>query len=266
MFTSDELASIKSAVEFLCREVGAIIVSKRKQAFRVDEKAFNNLVTEVDKYAETLLVDGLKSIVPQAGFLAEEGTGEPASSGLNWIIDPIDGTTNFVHDIPLYCISIALAQDEQILVGVVYEPNREECFSAFIGGGSVLNGKAVSVSEATELAQSLLATGFPYDDFGREAGYFEVLRDFTHQTRGIRRLGSAALDLAYVAVGRFEAFYEYGLNPWDVAAGMLLVEEAGGKVSDFRGGKQVLFGEEIIASNGHIHPAIEKVIQHTFKA
>ncbi len=176
--------------------------------------------------------------------------------GLNWIIDPLDGTTNFVHGIPCYCISVALADGLDVLVGVVLEVTRDECFSAWKGGGAWLNGKTIGVSTRKTLSESLLATGFPYDDFGREAEYMELLKALMHTSRGIRRLGSAAADLAYVACGRFEAFYEYGLNPWDVAAGGLLVTEAGGNTTDFRNGGSWLFGEEIVASNGSIHAEI----------
>ncbi len=258
------LEIILKQVEDLSREVGEYIVAKRKLAFRIDEKSFNNLVTEVDKAAEELFVAGLKQILPEAGFIAEEGTGVKNPEGYNWIIDPIDGTTNFVHNVPLYCTSVGLALGTEVVLGVINEPNGKECFSAAKGLGAFLNGEVIRVAKTPQLSTSLIATGFPYDDFAREHGYFEVLRDFTHKTRGIRRLGSAALDLAYVACSRFDAFYEYGLNPWDVAAGIILVEEAGGKCSDFRKSREMLFGEEIIASNGTIHHELEAVIQRVF--
>ncbi|HEX2616257.1 MAG TPA: inositol monophosphatase family protein, partial [Flavobacteriales bacterium] len=184
--------------------------------------------------------------------------------GLNWIIDPLDGTTNFVHGIPCYCTSVALVRGEEVLIGVVLEVTRNECFSAWKGGGAYLNGKRIHVSQRGQLLDSLLATGFPYDDFAYESAYMDLLRDLMHRSRGIRRLGSAAADLAYVAAGRFEAFYEYGLNAWDVAAGILLVLEAGGRVSDFREGDRFLFGEEIVASNGHIHREMLDVIERSF--
>jgi len=218
----------------------------------VESKSLNNLVSYVDKTAETRLVEGLGRLLPEAGFIAEEGTGV-RKEGLNWIIDPLDGTTNFVHGLPCYCISIGLANGNDMLVGVVLEVTRNECFSAWKGGGAWLNGTAIHVSRRAHLQESLLATGFPYDDFGKEAQYMDLLRALMHNSRGIRRLGSAAADLAYVACGRFEAFYEYGLNPWDVAGGALLVREAGGTVTDFRNGDEWLFGEELVASNGHIH-------------
>ena len=249
-----DLKQLTDDVSLLCGEVAEFI---RTEAARfteasVESKSLNNLVSYVDKTAETLLVEGLGKLVPAAGFIAEEGTGE-RKEGLNWIIDPLDGTTNFVHGVPCYCISIGLADGSDMLVGVVLEVTRNECFSAWKGGGAWLNGMAIRVSQRRRLQDSLLATGFPYDDFGREEQYMDLLRALMHKSRGIRRLGSAAADLAYVACGRFEAFYEYGLNPWDVAAGALLVREAGGTVTDFRNGDEWLFGEALVASNGHIH-------------
>lgn len=237
--------------------------SERFTDANVESKSLNNLVSYVDKGAEQRFVDGLRILLPEAGFIAEEGTGE-AAEGLNWIIDPLDGTTNFVHGIPCYCTSVALVRGEEVLLGVVLEVTRSECFSAWKGGGAYLNGKRIQVSERAHLLESLLATGFPYDDFAYEAAYMDLLRDLMHRSRGIRRLGSAAADLAYVAAGRFEAFYEYGLNAWDVAAGILLVIEAGGRVSDFREGDRFLFGEEIVASNGHIHREMLDVIERSF--
>ncbi len=249
-----QLQQLTEHVAALCREV-AVFISTEALRFTeasVESKSLNNLVSYVDKGAEQRLVDGLAKLLPQAGFIAEEGTGSRVQ-GLNWIIDPLDGTTNFVHGVPCYCISIGLHDGEHMLVGVVHEVTRNECFTAWKGGGASLNGKPIRVSTRTALIESLLATGFPYDDFGREAQYMDLLRSLMRNSRGIRRLGSAAADLAYVACGRFEAFYEYGLNPWDVAAGALLVEEAGGRVTDFRGSGEWLFGEEIVASNGAIH-------------
>ncbi len=259
-----DLQHILAEVEKLSVSVGRFIVEQRRGAFRIDEKSFNNLVTEVDKAAEERFVEGLAAILPNSGFIAEEGTGSRLAEGYNWIIDPIDGTTNFVHNVPLYCTSVGLFDGENVILGVINEPNGKECFSAAKGVGAFLNGHKIEISGTQKLISALIATGFPYDDFARENGYFQVLRDFTHKTRGIRRLGSAALDLAYVACGRFDSFYEYGLNPWDVAAGIILVEEAGGICSDFHGGRNMLFGEEIVASNKLIHDEMQVVIQQVF--
>jgi myo-inositol-1(or 4)-monophosphatase len=250
----NDLRKLTEQVAALCEQVAVFIRTERERFTEasVESKSPNNLVSYVDKGAEQRLVDGLLKLVPEAGLIAEEGTGA-RKAGLNWIIDPLDGTTNFVHGVPCYCISVALADERDVLVGVVLEVTRSERFTAWKGGGAWLNGKPIKVSARATLEASLLATGFPYDDFGREAEYMQLLRELMHRSRGIRRLGSAAADLAYVACGRFEAFYEYGLNPWDVAAGGLLVQEAGGQVTDFHNGPDWLFGEELVASNGAIH-------------
>lgn len=249
-----DLRRLTEQVAARCAEAAGFIRSESSRFTEacVESKSLNNLVSYVDKGAEQRLVEGLGKLLPEAGFIAEEGTGA-RGSGANWIIDPLDGTTNFVHGIPCYCISVGLHDGERMVVGVVLEVTRNECFTAWLGGGAFLNGSPIRVSQRKTLQESLLATGFPYDDFGREAQYMQLLRELMHGSRGIRRLGSAAADLAYVSCGRFEAFYEYGLNPWDVAAGALLVQEAGGQVTDFTNGKNWLFGEEIVASNGAIH-------------
>jgi myo-inositol-1(or 4)-monophosphatase len=262
----DNLKELTEKVTLLSREIGAFIriESHKITEASVESKSLNNLVSYVDKQAEQRFVDGLKDILPEAGFIAEEGTGERAD-GYNWIIDPLDGTTNFVHGVPCYCTSVALVKGEDILLGVVLEVNRDECFAAWRGGGATLNGTPISVSTRAKLQDSLLATGFPYDDFGFESEYMDLLRELMHRTRGIRRLGSAAADLAYVACGRFEAFYEYGLNSWDVAAGILLVREAGGQVSGFHPSKDPVYDEEIVASNSAIHEELLEVIERNWQ-
>jgi len=233
--------------------------------YNADIKTENNLVTYVDKESEARFVEALSKLLPEAGYHAEEGTGLPKEKGLNWVIDPLDGTTNFVHKVPIWCTSIGLCLDKKPILGVIYNPNgKPECFDAFEGGGARLNGEEIRVSGIKTLDKSLLVTGFPYDDFGREHQYLQLLRDFTHRTRGMRRLGSAALDLAWTACGRFEAFYEYGLNPWDVAAGVIIVSEAGGCCTEFDGGENAVFGEDIIASNAHIHQEMMGVVKHYF--
>lgn len=259
-----KLKELCTAVENISKDIGAFILAERKKTIEISEKAFNNLVTHVDKASEVKFVAALEKLLPEAGFIAEEGTSTKHSDQYNWIIDPIDGTTNFVHNIPAFCTSVALTYKKEILLGVIFDPSHNEIFTAYKGGGAFLNGEPIRVTPTVSLDRCLLATGFPYDDFGRETGYFEVLKAFTHKTRGLRRLGSAALDLAYVAAGRFDAFYEYGLNPWDVAAGILIVEEANGTCSDFKNGREMLFGEEIIAANKTIHPKIVEVVQHGF--
>lgn len=220
---------------------------------KVEVKGINNFVTYVDKNSEKLLVEGLRKIFPQAGFITEEGTATDKGQ-LQWIIDPLDGTTNFIHKLPPYAISIGLADEtNDVLLGVVYEVVSGECFYAWKNGGAYLNGKPIRVSDTDTINNALIATGFPYTAFHRMEGFMRSLSHFFVHSHGVRRLGSAAVDLAYVACGRFDVFYEYNLNPWDVAAGIVLVKEAGGQLSDFKGGKNFLFGMEMIASNGKIH-------------
>jgi len=250
----------------LSREIGTWMREERKtfKQSAIEIKGFNNFVSYVDKEAEKRFVSGLAELLPESGFIAEEGTSDKVGQRYQWIIDPLDGTTNYVHGIPLYCTSVALIEGEELIMGVVYEPNTDECFHAMKGHGAYRNDEQIKVSSQKELIKSLLATGFPYDDFHREKGYFEILKALTKKSRGLRRLGTAALDLVYVADGRFEGFYEYGLNPWDVAAGALIVVEAGGQVTDFKGEEDYVFGEEIIASNAHIGNDLLNQIRSVF--
>lgn len=258
----NHLTHTTEQAEKLIRATGHWMKTQRVNANEIEIKTPNNLVSFVDKESERRLVEGLKEIFPQAGFIAEEGTGEKAAEW-NWVIDPLDGTTNFLHDVPIWCISVALCQGSEAMIGIIFDPNKDEMFVASKGNGCFLNGKKIQVSERSHLSDSLLVTGFPYDDFGREEQYIGLFRSLMKKTRGIRRLGSAALDLAWVACGRFEAFYEYGLNPWDVAAGVILVKEAGGNVSGFHSGDPI-FEEDIIASNGHVHQELKSLTQVYF--
>ena len=263
---SIKLHGLLGKVEFVAQKAGEIIEEAAiNRNFLIESKSFNNLVTEVDKQTEERLVSSLSKLLPEAGFIVEEKSIAEPQADYQWIIDPIDGTTNFVHGVPLFCISIALAFKNEVILGVIYNPMTEELFSAYKDGGGFLNGHPIQVSKAEKLEDSLIATGFPYDDFDREKQYLEILQKLMHQSRGIRRLGSAAIDLAYVADGRFDAFYEYGLNPWDVAAGICIVKEAGGNVCDFKGGDNMLFGEEIIATNGKIDHELIDLIKDSFR-
>jgi myo-inositol-1(or 4)-monophosphatase len=232
----------------------------------IEYKGLNDMVSYVDKTAEEQLVKALSILLPSSGFITEENTNNTRSADYNWIIDPLDGTTNFIHGVPCYCISVALMLRESLIMGVVYEINLDECFYAFENGGAFLNGKKISVSETGELKRSLLATGFPYSDYHRMQEYMKVFDHFMYSTHGLRRLGSAAVDLVYVACGRFEGFYEYGLNAWDVAAGAFIVSQAGGKVSDFSGGRNYVFGKEIIATNSGIFEEFLTVVKERFTA
>ncbi len=240
--------------EFMQQEASSFDYSK------VELKGKNDLVSYVDKELEMRMVEGLKKIVPEAGFLTEEGTQQQDDNPLKWIIDPLDGTTNFVHGLPVYSSSIALIDHHDLLVGVVNEVNRGECFHASKGGGAFCNDKPIKVSKLEHLSDSLLATGFPFYDFEKLDQYIRIINELMQNAHGLRRLGSAAVDLAYVAMGRYEAYFEYNLNAWDVAAGMLIVKEAGGVVTDFSGGDNALFGREMVAANA-IHPEMMKVIK-----
>lgn len=258
-----DLKHICFEVEKAAREAASFI-RKESRGFdlkRTEIKGLNNFVSYVDKGSEKLLVERLSILLPEAGFVTEEGTSEKEGLKYCWVIDPLDGTTNFIHGFHPYSISIALKEYDEVVVGVVYEAGGNESFTAWKNGGAWLNGERIKVSDAPTLADSLLATGFPYSDFSRLDEYMQCFTHFCKHTHGVRRLGSAAIDLAYVACGRFEAFYEYGLHPWDVAAGLLLVKEAGGQVSDFSGSEKNLTGEEFLAANSRIFPEILEVIK-----
>ncbi|MBD78402.1 MAG: inositol monophosphatase [Crocinitomicaceae bacterium] len=239
----------------LVRKTGSAVLEERKSFKRsqVEIKGSHDFVTHVDRLAEKLLVEGLTKILPEAGFIAEEGTSTKEGKVYNWIIDPIDGTTNFIHGIPAFSISIALLENQQLVMGVVYEINADEMFYAWKNSPAYLNGKEIQVSQESNADLSLLATGFPYHDYNMVDPYLELLKHFMKTTSGIRRLGSAAVDLAYVACGRFEGFYEYGLNPWDVAGGAFIVKQAGGTVCDWKGGDDFIFGKTILADNSILH-------------
>ncbi len=250
----------------LSKAVGQMI---RKEVDRLKEsdveyKGIHNLVTYVDKKAEEILVAELKNILPEAGFIAEEDAGLKRGERFNWIVDPLDGTTNFIHKIPIYSISLALNDGDETILGVVYEINLKECFYAWKNGPAFLNEKPIRVTGTPILDKSLIATGFPYYDYSKLDPYLALFKDLMQSSRGVRRLGSAAVDLAYVAAGRFELFYEYGLSPWDVAAGALIVKQAGGEVSRFNGDNQYIFGREIIASNGLVHKEFSDKIKQYF--
>lgn len=245
-----ELTQLGKEAKKLVLEVGDFIrlESKGFSIHNIEHKGFNDLVSYVDKEAEKRLVNGLRNILPEAGFIAEEGTASATNEAHKWIIDPLDGTTNFMHGLPVYSISVALMQTDSLVLGIVYELNKNELFYAQKGGGAWLNDDRIFVSPISKLSESLLATGFPYHNFKRLDTYMDMLAHFMQNTHGLRRMGSAAVDLAYVACGRFEGFFEYNLNPWDVAGGAFIVQEAGGFVTEFNGGDDFLFGKSIIAS------------------
>lgn len=255
-----DLHKLCDEVALISREVAAWIAQQRVQLAEIESKSLNNLVSFVDKGAEEQFVVRLSALLPSAGFIAEEGTGERSSGEYNWIIDPLDGTTNFLHQLPLWCTSVALMHNDILVLGVIADHNHGEVFTAVRGGGAFCNGKPIRTSSTQQLRDALLGTGFPYHDFGRQEAYLRLLGKVTRSTRGVRRPGSAALDLAYVACGRFDGFYEYRLNPWDVAAGILIVREAGGRVTEFYADGDPVFGDDIIATNGHIHTEFQALV------
>ena len=246
----------------VARKAGALILNERVNFSmdKVETKGLHDYVSYVDKAAEKLIVENLQSILPKAGFLTEEKTVAQTDNCLKWIIDPLDGTTNYIHGLSPYAVSIALTLDNNPIIGVIYIVESNECFYAWKGGGCWLNGKQVKVSQAKCLADSLIVVGFPYKHFDNMDNYMKGLEFFMTATHGVRRLGSAAADLAYIACGRAEAFYEYGLNPWDVAAGVLLVQEAGGIISDFTKGNDYIYGKEVLASNALVYDEFQQAI------
>ena len=261
-----ELQEITRKVEVLAKKAGNFIreESKNFNLDKVEQKGFNDLVSYVDKGAEEIIVKELAEIVPEAGFITEEGTRTERNKDFTWIVDPLDGTTNFVHGIPMYAVSIALARGSEIIVGVVYEINLGESFAAYEGSPSTCNGIPIKVSKVSVLAHSLVAAGFPYDDGGKLEEYLQLLKYFIKNSHGLRRLGSAAVDLCYVACGRVEGYLEYNLQSYDVAAGTLIVKQAGGNVTDFSGGQNFIFGGQILASNGKLHGTFKKALAEKF--
>jgi myo-inositol-1(or 4)-monophosphatase len=241
----------------ITRNAGEYIFSRINQVGPegIEVKGRHNFVTEVDKTSEKMIIENLKHLVPGAGFIAEEGTTDTRGEEYNWIIDPLDGTTNFIHGAPPVAVSIALVQHGVPVVGVIYEIWLKETFYAWKGSKAFLNGREIRVSNTPDVKDALIATGFPYHNFDRIKGFMDTIDYFFNNTHGVRRLGSAATDLAYVACGRFEGFYEYNLSPWDVAAGVLILQQAGGKVADFGGGTDYIFGREIVAANARVFDA-----------
>ena len=258
-FTEQDHISVQEIIREVGRFVQAEFVGFSRASIR--QKGHNDLLSYVDEESEKMLVAHLSQLMLDAGFLTEEAPHITGKNDYTWAIDPIDGTTNFVHSLPFFSISVALQQGEETLAGYVYEVMHEEMFVARKGMGASLNGKAIRVSQVAMLSESLLATGIPSRCFDGLDAYLEMLRAFVLSTQGLRRMGSAALDLAYVSSGRVEGFFERGLSIWDVAAGILLVQEAGGEVSDFQGGQEPVLRREILATNARVHQEMLEVIR-----
>lgn len=261
------LESLLVEVRKVAANAGKYIVQERRgfsnASVQTKGGKVHDLVSYVDKTAESMILDKLIELEPSASIISEE-TNPSYASGLNWIVDPLDGTTNFVQSIPHYCVSIALAEGNDVLLGLVLEVNRSECFDAIGTKPSELNGQRIEVSKKARLEDTLVATGFSVKNHEELDKNLQLLRMWVEKTRGIRRLGSAALDLCYVANGTFDFFYETNLSAWDVAAGSLIVKNAGGEVTDFKGKNGFLFGNEIMASNGLLHRNFQEQISTAF--
>lgn len=247
------------------REAGQILLEKYGRKIQISKKGDINLVTEADLASEKLIIERIRSYYPKHSILAEE-SGESdiavvdGETRWKWIIDPLDGTTNFAHGYPCFCVTLAVEHNGEIVIGVTFDPTRDDMFSAEKGNGATLNNREIRVSETEELSEALLVTGFPYD-FKRREDFARHLTEFLLKSRGLRRDGSAAIDMAYVACGRFDGFWEEGLNPWDVAAGVLLIEEAGGKISYYDGRKYSIYSPPICGSNGLIHSEMLAILK-----
>ena len=248
---------LEAAVE-IAREAGTILREELVRPTDISYKGDVDLVTQADRRSEETIVGRLRKYFPEHAIAAEEGTGHDSVSEYCWHVDPLDGTTNFAHRYPCFCVSIALTHKDVVLAGVIYNPVYEELYAAARGEGATLNGKKITVSKVEWLASSLLCTGFPVHKRLANPN-IHYYWDFTLRSHGVRRDGSAALDLACVAAGRFDGFWEFGLKKWDTAAGVLLVEEAGGKVTDFAGGPYALGGHVILATNGLIHEEMRRI-------
>ncbi len=243
------------------REAGDVLVAQLDQERTIEHKGEIDLVTDMDHWAESLILERLRAACPDHDIVSEESEIEMIGSAFRWIIDPLDGTTNYAHRFPVFCVSIGLQHEGQMLLGCVYDPTRQELFSAVRGGGAFLNDVPIHTSTATSLNTSLLATGFPYDRRDHADAYLDLFKAFMVRTQAIRRCGAAALDLCYVACGRVDGFWELKLQPWDIAAGSIIIEEAGGQISNFSGEPVQLSDLQIAASNGRLHQELIEVLE-----
>jgi len=251
--------AVRETAVFLRAQLGQV------QPGQIEEKFMNGLVSYVDRQAEQMLVERLARLLPSAGFLTEEETVVQQTAELQWIIDPLDGTTNFLHGLPHFSISVGLKAGDDLVLGLVHHVSNDQLFYAWQGGGAWCEGQPIRVSNRAALRQSLISTGFPYHDFDRAEAWTTAFNQFMRECRGLRRFGSAALDLAYVACGHFDVFFEYGLSAWDIAGGIVLVREAGGQASDFSGGTSFIEKQEILAGNSLVFGAALSIVQGAFE-
>ena len=254
----------RAAGELLMKHFRAARFVEGREAIKIEYKGEVDLVTEADRQTEALITRELRARWPEHNILGEEGARNETGSAYRWYIDPLDGTTNFAHGYGVFCVSLGLEKNGELFAGVIFDPTRNELFAAESGGGTWLNGRRVSVSATQNLAESLLGTGFPSHKRHKNPN-IHFYHQLTLRSHGVRRAGSAALDLANVACGRYDGFWEFNLNPWDTAAGVVLVREAGGTVTDFRGGKFDVRGREVCGTNGHLHAALLKEFAAIFE-
>ncbi len=259
---SSDFEFVPRAAE-IAREGGALLMQYFAQSVAIEYKGDADLVTIADRTSEKLLVERIHAAWPHHDILGEEGTSTKSGSDYRWYVDPLDGTTNFAHGYPVFCVSLGLEYRGELIAGVVYDPTRDELFAAEKGKGATLNGKPIHVSKTAKLAESILATGFPSHKRHKNPN-IHFYHQLTLRSHGVRRAGSAALDLAYVACGRFDGFWEFNLNPWDTSAGVVVVREAGGVVGNFSGGPFDISSREVLASNGLIHEELLKNFQEIF--
>ncbi len=253
------MTDLRIFAEGLAREAGALLQAYRLRPLEVGYKGDIDLVTAADRDAENLLRERIHARFPDHGILGEEGGFEPGSSDLCWVLDPVDGTTNYAHGFPYYCVSVGLLRGGSLFLGAVYNPVLGEMFSAETGSGATLDGEPIHVSATTELRRSLLTTGFPYTVL-QDRSNFDLFERFMMRSQAVRRAGSAALDLCHVACGRYDGFWERGLSPWDVVAGAVILLEAGGCITDYRGGAFDPAGRELLATNGALHASMIDVL------
>jgi myo-inositol-1(or 4)-monophosphatase len=251
---------IKTVAVDAARQAGGILSDYARNGFRVEHKDALNLVTDADTHSEQAIVDAIVRAFPDHEILAEERGQAGTKSPYKWIIDPLDGTTNFAHGFPAYAVSIGVEYQGRCILGVVFDPTRQELFVGELGEGATLNGKPIRVSRTPKLDGALLVTGFAYDIRVSKQNNLDHFANFALRAQGMRRMGAAAIDLCYVACGRFDGFWELKLNPWDTAAGSLMVAEAGGRMSDFKGGAFSIYGLELVASNGLFHHEMVEVL------
>lgn len=256
------MEQFEKIIKEAAKEAGKLIKEKFGTHFSISHKdRINNLVTEVDKQSEQLIRSIINKNFPEHGIIGEEYEIKETKSRYKWVIDPIDGTTNFAHGVPICCVSIAFLDGDETMLGVVYNPMMDEFFFAKKGEGAYLNNQPISVSENAEFKKAFLVTGFPYHFDREQKDITQIFTKLVSQGLPIRRLGAAAIDLCWVACGRFDGFWEYKLQPWDVAAGYLMVEEAGGKLSNFKGEKSSIWDAETLATNGKIHDALLAILK-----